>query len=406
MISQLRAKIQPGLRGAFFYAIYWGAVGMFEPFLNVFYLKNGLNGTQIGWMAAVLPFCYLVITPLISRLADRTRRRVPILTLTVLCFGAALTLLALPGLKVTFFVLLGIVGLVSLFRSPVNPIADSLIAGMASRHQLDYGHMRLWGSLFFTLSAMTLGVVWQVSGFVVMFLASGVCFLPVILAALLLDEPAAVSQTPPGLEPAAPKTVRKTTLDPGLLCLLGGTFLILAGLFMAGTFGAVYVTQLGGGAALVGAMMGMAALGEVPGMIFGSRIARKVGDTNMLFSAYLIVAVGLAGYTLSNSPWTLLAFAALRGIGFGAILVNTVTILNNRAPRELASTYQGILSAACWGLAPLLGGPLSGWIYQTYGPQPFFLTSAVIAVCGAGLLLPTYQLWKESSRKVEQTPAV
>jgi MFS transporter, PPP family, 3-phenylpropionic acid transporter len=378
---------------------------MFEPFLNVYYLRNGLNGTQIGWMAAVLPFCYLVITPLVSRLADRTRRRVMILTLTVLGFGSALTLLALPGLKVTFLMLLGIVGLVSFFRSPVNPLADSLIAGMASRHQLDYGHMRLWGSLFFTLSAMTLGVVWQQSGFATMFLSSAVFFLPVILAALLLDEPAAVTPAHADTGQVQPRPARRTALDPGLLCLLGATFLILAGLFMAGTFGAVYVTQLGGSASLVGAMMGMAALGEVPGMIFGSRIARRIGDTNMLLLAYLIVAAGLAGYTLSASPWTLLAFAALRGIGFGAILVNTVTILNNRAPRELASTYQGILSAACWGLAPLLGGPISGWMYQTYGPFPFFIAAAVIAGCGAVLLLPTYQLWKGSSQKPEQTPA-
>jgi MFS transporter, PPP family, 3-phenylpropionic acid transporter len=371
----------------------------------VFFLKTGLNESQIGWMAAVLPLCNMLINPLISRLADRTRRRVLILAITSLGFGAALTLFTLPGLKLAFPLLLGMVGLVSIFRSPVNPLADSLIAGMASRHQLDFGQMRLWGSLFFTISAVCLGAVWQKIGFTNMFLASGVCFVLVIFSTLLLEEPAAPALVEAEGFIRKPAQGQKTPLDPGLLCLLGATFLILAGLFMAGTFGAVYVTRLGGSTALVGAMMGMAALGEVPGMLLSSRIARRAGDTNMLLLAYGIVAAGLAGYTISTIPWVMLAFAALRGIGFGAILVNTVTILNNRAPRELASTYQGILSAACWGLAPLLGGPISGWAYQTFGPMPFFLGAAVITLLGAALLLPTYQLWKEPRPKVQETLA-
>jgi len=60
----------------------------------------------------------------------------------------------------------------------------------------------------------------------------------------------------------------------------------------------------------------------------------------------------------------------------------------------MASTYQGILSAACWGLAPLLGGPFSGWLYQAYGPVALFLTASGLAVAAGALLLPTYRLWK------------
>ena len=397
MISHLRLRLYPGLRGALYYAIYWGVVGAFEPFLNVFFLKSGLNSTQIGWMAAVLPFCTMLINPIISRLADRTHRRIAFLAATCLGLGAALGLLALPWPRFTFPLLLALYGLFSIFRSPVNPLADSLIAGMASRQQLDYGNMRLWGSLTFTLTAITLGALWDRGGFSLMFLVSAIGFLPVIFAALLLDEPAPQPDPEPAMHPAAAPARRGLpTLDPGLLFLLGGTFLTLAGVFMAGTFGSVYVTQLGASQSLVGALMGFAALGEVPGMFFGRRIARRIGDTNLLLLAYFLVAVGLAGYAVSTQPVILLFFAVMRGAGFGALLVNTVTILNNRAPREMASTYQGILSAACWGLAPLLGGPFSGWIYQTFGPIALFLTAAGLTLAAMTLLLPTYRLWKET----------
>jgi len=395
MLSSLRTRLYPGFRGALFYAIYWGVVGGFEPFLNLFYLTNGLNSAQIGWMAAVLPFCTMVINPLISRLADRSRRRVAILAITCAGFGAALLLLGMPGLRFTFSLLLALYGLVSIFRSPVNPLADSLIAGMASRYQLDFGHMRLWGSLCFTITAVTFGALWQQSGFPVMFRVTAAGFLLVILAASLLDE-LPLPLVPPTAEhtdPAAHKA-HNLALDPGLLCLIGGTFLLLGGLFMASTFGPVYVAEQTGSVSLVGSLTGFAALGEVPWMLFGRRIARRTGYTNMLLMAYALVAVGLAGYIVSIAPPILLSFAVLRGVGFGALLANTVTILNNRAPREMASTYQGILSAACWGLAPLLGGPFSGWLYQAYGPVALFLTASGLAVAAGALLLPTYRLWK------------
>jgi len=400
MIHTLAQKIHPGLRGAFFYAAYWGAVGAYEPFIAVYFLQRGLDEAQIGWMAAVLPFCTLLISPLVSRLADRTGRRVLLLALACAGFGAALTLPSWPGLEPGFPLLLLLFGLMAVFRSPVIPLSDSLIAPMAVRHQLDFGSMRLWGSLLFTAAAVGLGGLWQRIGFERMFLVSGLAFLPVVLAALLLEEPQGHPAIPtPGLK-EVPRA--RFVFDPGVLFLLAGTFLIIAGLFMAGTFGAVYVTGLGGSPSLVGALMGLAALGEVHGMLFGLRIARRLGDTTTLLAAYALMAAGLAGYTFSTLPAVLLAFAVLRGVGFGAILVCTVTIINRRAPPNMASTYQGILSSACWGLAPLLGGPVSGWIYQTHGPIALFLTASAMAVAAGLLLTPTYRLWRNSAQNISR----
>jgi MFS transporter, PPP family, 3-phenylpropionic acid transporter len=386
MKTHLRDRIHPGLRGAFFYSSYWGAIGLYEPFIYVYFLQLGLSGTQIGWMAAVLPLCTLLINPLVARLADRSGRRALILALTCLGYGAGLTLLSWPALPTSFLALLGAVALFSAFRSPAVPLADSLIAGMTVRHQLDFGSMRLWGSILFTITATLLGVLWQQTGYQLMFLVAGLAFVPVAAGALLLDE------TP---NPAQAETRRqKVIFDPGVAFLMGSTFLIIAALFMSLTFGAIYMTELGGSAMMVGAMMGISAFGEVPGMLYGSRIARRIGDTNALVAGYLLAAVGLGGYAFTASPWMLVVYSGVRGVGFGLLLVGTIMIINNRAPKGLSATYQGILNAACWGLAPLIGGPVSGWIYQSYGPATLFLLAAGMAVAAAALITPTYRLWR------------
>lgn len=392
-MDQLRQNIHPGLRGALFYALYWGAMGLNEPFLPVFYLRSGLDAAQIGWVVALLPLCTLVIAPAVARIADRTNRRTLALALSCLAFAAAASVPAWPGFQPGFVPVMIFAALFAAARSPIVPLADSLIASMANRRALNYGAMRLWGSVIFTAAAVSTGAIWERTGFSTMFLCAAFGLLPVFISALLLDDPPVAREEKDQGKPSG-----RVALDPGILFLLAATFLVIAGLFMAINFTPVYMTALNGSQAMVGAMVGAAALGEVPGMLFGSRIARRLGSTTTLMVSYVIIAAGLSGIGLIASPLLLIAWAAVRGLGFGLLLVGTVTTINTRAPSQFTSTYQGILNAACWGLAPLLGGPASGWIYQHLGPRPLFFLAAGMTLAALLFLLPTYRLWAKEPR--------
>lgn len=413
-MNNLRARFsRPGLKGALFYAAFWGVVGLYEPYINIYFLRSGITPQQIGWLAAVLPLGVMVIAPLVSRLADRTRRRVIFLAVGVLGFGAALTLPGWPFFRPAFLPILGFVALFAVFRSPIIALADSLIASMATRHALDFGRMRLWGSLAYTTTALLMGAVWQRAGFETMFRVTGASFLAVALVALLLEEVAASSDAVASPDTAALVEAAvsgdavgrpRLVLAPGIASLLAATFLLVAALFMAGTFVSVYLTQLGVSESLVGAAMGFGALGEVPGMLFGARIARKVGPTSALLTGYLLIAAGFLGSALIPAPAPQVVCAAARGMGFGVMLVSTVMTINTRSPRSLASTYMGILNAACWGLAPLLGGPISGWIFQSFGAPALFFTSATMTGLACLAILPTYAAWRKP-QPAAQEPA-
>lgn len=396
-MKPFRKNLPPGLRGAIFYGAYWGMIGMFDPYFSLFFLDAGLDAERIGWLAGVLPLCTLVIAPLVTRLADRISRRVFMLMLALFGLGAALTIPAWPIFRAEFGLVLAFVALYAVFRSPVVALADSLIASMAAHHDLNFGGMRLWGSILFTAAAIGLGALWQGAGFRVMFLASGVvALLVVIAAASLLDEAPPASSAAPITAAAdvAAAARGKLPIDPGILFLLSATFLVIAGFFMSNTFSPVYMMQLGGSESMVGWMTGLSALAEAPGMLFGSRIARKFGPTSTLIAAYAGIAAGMFGTGIAATPAQLIFFAFLRGLGLGLLLVSTVMTINTRAPRAFTSTYQGILNAACWGLAPLLGGPISGWIFQNLGGSALFFTAGGLALAGILLLLPTYRTWR------------
>ncbi len=389
------------MRGALFYGIFWGVIGIAEPFINVHFLRLGFSGQQIGWLSAVFPFFNFVVAPAVARLGDQLNRRILLLSLSLAGAGAALIFFPMAT---TFLTVLIAYCLVMAFRSPTVTLADSLIARMADRYQLDFGHMRLWGSVIFTLTATGLGVVWHQTGFAVMFIACGLSFSLIVGAAQLLEEEKHphVAPAPSLMETSTPVPAKRARVIPeaGILCLLAANFMAVGAFFMSANFGTVYMSLIGGTEMYLGALFGLSALGEVPGMLFGRRISYRLGDTNTLLIAYAMLMMGYIGYSFSTTPLVMLGFGMIRGLGNGLFLVMTITVLNHRAPSHLYATYQGLSNSLCWGLAPLLGGPISGYLYQALGAPNLFLINAAMTALAGLILLPTYHFWRKPPLRI------
>jgi MFS family permease len=85
--------------------------------------------------------------------------------------------------------------------------------------------------------------------------------------------------------------------------------------------------------------------------------------------------------------------AVLRGSGFGLSFVMLVSLVAKRAPAGLAASSQAAMSAAGWGLAPLIGIPLSGLLYDaTGGAKIIFVVCMVMALLAA--LTIAIGLWR------------
>lgn len=368
-IHKAREHLSPAYRGALFYLGYWGIAGVYFPFVNVYFSRLGLSGREIGILAALLPLMTFVIGPPLSALADRRRWRVRLLAMSLLGLAVTLTLLALPR---TFAGLVPLMLLLAVFRGPITSLADSLIVRMAARHRLDYGRIRLWGSLSFAVITTACGALWQRVGFAPMFVVAGVLFLPVAVCAAMLEEGTVE-------EHRDRRPLGDVGRDAGLIALLLATFLVGASLGMGWVFEGIYMDKLGGSELLVGALFGASALCELPSMRYGSAIAARLGGPNTLVLSYLFMGAGYLGYTLAWAPWMLLVLASIKGLGFGLFFVSTVRLIHQRAPAGWSSTLQAVMNALAFGLAQLLAGPTSGAIYDALGPK------AVFAGCGIGV---------------------
>ncbi len=386
MISkrQVRRPLRPATIGSAYYGFFWPMVAMYAPYLNVYLLELGFSGTQIGVLAAVFPLFALVVAPTLSALADRRGWRLRLLQISLA--GWAAVLLVYPFLtSFTAFLLLVIVE--STMRSPSLPIADGVIARMATRHRLNFGDMRLWGSFGFAAVSILSGMVWQQVGYRTMFLAAAVAMLPALFISRKLEEgELAVTN--------GRRSILFLAQDKGLVILYVSAFLLGMAMFSTFIFGGVFISQLGGSETHIGLLFGLSALTEVPIMRRSGAIIRWLQGPQTLLLAMFTLAIALLGFALAWSPIVLIIAGAVKGVGYGLLIVVMVQLLNERAPEGWNSTAQSVFQAAFLGLAPLLTSALSGYIYDVWGGDLLFgLMTAVICLSIVLLLLAMRQNW-------------
>jgi predicted MFS family arabinose efflux permease len=268
---------------------------------------------------------------------------------------------------------------------------------MAVRHELDFGRMRFAGSIGFALFSILFGFIWNHFGFGGLFIATAATYAVVGLAALLLDEAPAV---PRGA--ANPWAVIRR--NPPLRTLLVASFLMGGAIFMAIVFTGMFMKHLGGGENMVGIVMGVPGLLEIPLMLSSGRIMHRIGGVKMLLIGYGLIGAGMLGSGISTTPEMLLGFSLLKGPGFALFMVGTIVMIDRYAG-EWAATIQSLNAAASFGLAPLFASPLAGLIYDHISPAAVFLTSAgLIAAAMLVLILGTLAR-REGARPAQPRPA-
>ncbi|MCB9420059.1 MAG: MFS transporter [Ardenticatenaceae bacterium] len=347
--------------GSLYYLSLFIGAGSYMPFLFVYFSEMGLNGKQIGLLAILSPSLMMLLSMPIATLADRHRLRVRITQLANLGVCIVIFLLQFPKSFTGIVVLM----LISAIFNSSSSIAESLVARMAQRHSLNYGTMRLWGSLGYALSALAFGVVWQRLGFDYLFVVASLLFVPLIWFSGRLEEGVSAQQQ-------EAKSVFSLLRDRGLLLLTLATFLSGISNSMAMTFSGIYAKGLGGGNFLVGLMIAAAAFAELPAMFYNERVASYLKSPHTIVLSYALMVLGYLGYIFTPTPNLIPLFSVIKGLGYGLWITQTIRMVTHRTPEHWGATAQSLVTVSIFGLAPLVANPLGGWINDAFGTRAVF----------------------------------
>ena len=355
-------------------AIYGGiflVIGIHMPFWPVWLTARGLDPGEIGIVIAAGGIIRIGISPWVARICDRTgERRRPMIVLTALAAILFLPFAVADG----FWQILFLQALFAGALGPLMPIAESLTMIGAREHGLDYGRIRLWGSLTFILGAS--GVGFFLKG------AAPDLIWAAILGALLLS--ATVMWSAPDFRaPAADKhfaPMARVLSDRTFLVFLAATACVQGSHALYYGFGTIHWLRLGFGEGMIGLLWAEGVLAEVILFVFAAGAVRKIGPARLiaLGGVAALLRWGIAAETSSLSMFVVLQI--LHAITFGASHLGAVYFISERMPAEVSATAQTAYALISSGLAIGLTSLASGYLYAAFAGQAYWMMAGMGAV--------------------------
>lgn len=357
-----------------FYFVLMFALAGFISFVNLFYESLGLTGTELGMIGAATALLGLFAMPFLSAVADMRQWHKPMLILVALAAGAcSLLYLGITG----FWGAIAVSLLFTFLRTPILPIVDSSVVAMLRRTGDSYGRQRVWGSVGFAAGAWI--VAWLVgrSGFDAIFWVQFVAY-GVLLAALSIMLPVERSTNRVNYG-AGLRVLLKVPRYRALVALMIGTGIVAA---MNSSYGAIHIYDLGGSAGTVGILFTLGALVEIPAMLSGDLMSRRVGMRGPMIVAGVGMAVmaALAGFAIS--PWAFVAcMVAVSAFG-GLIWSALAPLALQDAPQQLSATALGIVYMAFGSVGFAIGTMLGGVLLDAVGGGAPFVASSILMLVG------------------------
>jgi MFS transporter, PPP family, 3-phenylpropionic acid transporter len=362
---------------AMFAAIFF-VTGSFVPYLPVWLAWRELTAREIAIISASPLLVRVLVTPAIAFAADRSadHRRFLIL----LAWAAVASQLLLAQMRGFYPILLACV-LLALAWTSIMPLAEAIAVAGMHRVRLDYGRMRLWGSISFTVAALLGGWLIERTDPAALFwlLIGGSIWLAGTAHALAAPAPV-----------AGPRAARAQRLRPrevaGLLAsqqfLL---FLLAAGAIQAAhaafyTFGTLHWNALGISTLVAGLLWTVGIVAEILVFAYSAALIRRVGPSALLRIAAAGAVTRWTAMAFDPAVWLLFFLQALHGLTFGAAHIGAIHFLARLIPERQGGTAQALYAAITSGV--LLGGAtlLVGPLYAEYGGGAYLAMAALSAL--------------------------
>lgn len=358
--------LAPRIAVAAVYAGLFFGLGVYMPFFPVWLAGRGFDASWIAFALALPMSIRLFTMPLGGLLADRTGRPratlVGYAVMTALCFvGVALA----PSATLMLVAL----GLAASFWQPSLPVLDAYAVAKRRQGLVDYGRVRLWGSLAFIGGNLAGGFLLGSlpHDAVIWFIVASSMF--TAMAALTLDE----TKLPHKEHlPHVRRVGAVLAVGIAAAALVQGSHAVLY------AFASVHWHAIGLSDGTIGAMWAIGVVAEV--LLF--RVATKV--TARLGPELLLLAGGLAGIVrfgaMSLEPSVLLLpfLQMLHAATFGCTYLGTVELVARYAPARKAAGTQAM---AAWGTAIAMTAAtlLSGVLWERFSSGTFLLSVGMSA---------------------------
>jgi PPP family 3-phenylpropionic acid transporter len=361
------------------YIALFAGVACFGPYLTIFFQEKGLTYTQIGICYAVLSVTGVITQPIWGYITDKyTNKRN---TLITICLLSALLIYNFILAKSFYHVILSIF-LVAAVHSSVIPIGDAFTYEIMDNHKsMQYGRIRLMGSIGFAITALVLGRIIKYQGINSSYYLYS---LVMILGAILVYS----------IRFKDKGSRKKISLYDGIALLKDSRFSIFLisvvfvniALGTNGSYITILLQKTGGDVSQLGILWFILAMSELPLLFFGKKILSRFGELNLYFLGILLLAIRLFLSSISTSYVQVLIIQAMQGVTFIFYLLSAFQYMNNIVPIKMRTTAMTFYAAVC-GIGSLIGNLGGGMLLEHISVFVLYGIISLICIADLGVVL-------------------
>ena len=364
------------LKTSTLYAAVYLHFGVFSVFMPVWLKHQGLPAAQIGLLASTPLLLRILFVAPVSALADRLRRIREVLfaclVLTAALIGSLTFVHGFVPIAIFFVVL-------SMAWDPIPILTDSYAVAAVRVRGLDFGRMRVWGSLAHILANLAGAAIID---------RAGIGLVPAITAILLLVPLGVIPFLPRDRNfgdpvPAAKGEWTSLLKDRPMMIVLFATSLMLGSQGLFGAFAAIQWTAKGFPSVMIAGLNGVGIAAEIAILWVCQRMLGARSPLMLILVMGGLTVVRWLLMVLDPGPMLLVPIQMLQGCGMG-VVAGLMLFIAQRAPAHLMATAQGLYAVIVGVIAALIVAA-SGFLWQAFGARAS-LAMALVTLVGLAMV--------------------
>ena len=371
-----------------YYIGFFGVYGVLLPFWALWLKGEGMDAEAIGSMLA---FALLARSAGALILTRKVNSTVSIMALMKRLTVSAILAFCLFYISNNVYVVFALVVLSNFVFSPLMSLGEAVAAKLVRFNNMDYGKVRLWGSIAFMVASTLTGLLVENLGHGVILTSIIIGLLALLLLVLIPMQNMpndVVAQDKPRISVIT--ILKRSNFWPFLMitALLQGAHAAYYG------FGAVYWQDIGISETYIGYFWSVGVIGEIFFLAFGKRFFGNTSIAVMFFIAALGSIVRWLTLAYAVDVWPIMLSQLLHGVTFGVSHLAAMRYMSERVSDDEAVATQSIYAAIPFSLGISVLTFACGMLYPSY--------QALIFVLMAVAILPVFGLIMSANIRGEQ----
>ena len=368
------------------YLLFFLTMGVYTPYLNLYYERVGLTGSQMGTISSAGYIAAMLFSPLWGAITDKTHKYKAMASFLILATGIT----GLIWQRQTEFLWIFVASLfLSVFRSNIGNVLDALCVEYSKQNNKEFSLIRSMGSLGYLAGSFIVGnfmfEFFHIQG-PYMQVLFGIALLFVCLM-LFVKEPEFSNEV--SKDHNLKSNMKELLHNHDYIFILFLSFFSMMILDSTNNYiGNHLIMTMGLEDNAIGIVTCAMVLPEIFIIMNFHKLIKKFGTRKTYLIAIVTQIIRCAIYTTTSNLYVFMLASVVHGFMVGSGTVCIVSYIHKKVPTYMLATAMTIYGGfTVVGYA--LQSQLFGIIYQLFGSHMIFITTIIFTVIALFMVLRT-----------------